>query len=60
MALPWDDRAATTPLPGELGFLLEAIEKEPVPDRLLQLAMQLQAVLVRERTRQPIEHEDRV
>jgi hypothetical protein len=32
-------------MPGELSGLLEQIEAEPVPERLLQLALQLQKAL---------------
>lgn len=36
--------------PGEFGHLLAEIEKEAVPERLLDLALQLQAALVRRRS----------
>ena len=35
--------------PGELGHLLAEIEKEAVPERLLELALQRQAALVQRR-----------
>lgn len=37
--------------PGELGFLLREIEREAVPERLLELARRLQAALADERRR---------
>jgi len=42
-------RAGTEPAPGEFDALLRQIEQEPVPERLLDLARQLQAVLARRR-----------
>ena len=35
--------------PGEFGHLLREIEKEAVPERLLELALKLQAALVEQR-----------
>lgn len=46
-----DDRLPEM-VPGEYGHLLREIEKEPVPERLLELALKLQAALVEERRRQ--------
>lgn len=40
------------PAPGEFDDLLRAIEKEAVPERLLDLALRLQAALVERRGRQ--------
>lgn len=42
-------RVDVDPAPGEFKDLLREIEKEPVPERLLELARQLQAVLVSQR-----------
>ncbi len=39
-------------LPGEFDDLLREIEKEPVPDRLLELALKLQSALVAQREAQ--------
>lgn len=39
------------PAPGEFDCLLQEIEKEPVPERLLELALKLQAALVAHRRR---------
>ena len=39
---------ATNP-PADIGLILEAIEKEPVPERLLSLAMELQDALAKRR-----------
>jgi hypothetical protein len=36
-------------VPGELGELLTQIELEPVPERLLELALKLQLALARQR-----------
>jgi hypothetical protein len=36
-------------LPADIGLILEAIEKEPVPERLLTLAMELQDALSKRR-----------
>lgn len=36
--------------PAEIGKILEDIEREPVPDRLLDLALQLQSALQAKRT----------
>ena len=36
-------------VPGELGDLLRQIEQEPVPERLLELALKLQVALARRR-----------
>jgi len=41
--------------PGEFGDLLREIEREAVPERLLELARQLQAALVESRRRQRTE-----
>ncbi len=38
-------------IPGELGELLLQIEKEKAPERLLELAVQLQAALLRRHER---------
>jgi len=38
--------------PGEFDDLLREIEKEPVPDRLLELALKLQSALVSQREAQ--------
>ena len=38
-------------LPAEIREILEHIEREPVPDRLLDLALQLQSALQSKRTR---------
>ena len=38
-------------VPGEFDDLLRQIEKEPVPERLLELALKLQAALVEQRKR---------
>lgn len=48
-----DDRSARVPetAPGEFDHLLREIEKEPVPERLLELALKLQAALVEQRKR---------
>ena len=48
-----DDNGAGLPetTRGELGHLLREIEKEPMPERLLQLALKLQAALVEQRKR---------
>lgn len=43
------DPDAPAMIPGELGELLVQIEKEKSPERLLELAEQLQAALVRRR-----------
>lgn len=40
---------AAPAIPGELGELLSQIEKETVPERLLELAVELQAALARRR-----------
>ncbi|APH70351.1 hypothetical protein [Aquibium oceanicum] len=37
-------------LPVEIGKILDDIEREPVPDRLLDLALQLQSALQTKRT----------
>lgn len=42
-------RVDAEPAPGEFSDLLRAIEKEPVPERLLELARQLQTALVARR-----------
>lgn len=42
----------TDALPPEIGTLLEEIEKEPVPERLLELARQLQEALSERRRRE--------
>lgn len=42
-------RVDVDPAPREFNDLLREIEKEPVPERLLVLARQLQAVLVSQR-----------
>ncbi|MCO5147810.1 MAG: hypothetical protein M9895_16725 [Aquamicrobium sp.] len=42
-------RVDVEPAPGEFNDLLREIEKEPVSERLLELARQLQAVLVSQR-----------
>ena len=39
----------TETMPGEFDHLLRQIEKEPVPERLLELALKLQAALVERR-----------
>lgn len=39
------------PVPGEFERLLLEIEKEPVPERLLELALKLQAALMERRER---------
>mgnify|MGYP001279751052 CR=1 FL=1 len=44
------DLAMPDMIPGELGELLSQIEKEKVPERLLDLAVQLQAALQRGRS----------
>lgn len=44
------DPDASAMIPGELGELLVQIEREKAPERLLELAVQLQAALVRRRT----------
>jgi len=36
-------------LPAEIGLILEAIEREPVPERLLTLAVKLQEALAKRR-----------
>lgn len=43
-------------MPGEFGALLERIELEPVPERLFELAVQLQAALQlnRQARQQPV------
>ena len=38
-------------LPPDLGLILQEIEKEPVPEKLLTLALQLQEALVERRRR---------
>jgi hypothetical protein len=45
--MPDPDAAAM--VPGELGELLVQIEKEKAPERLLELAVLLQAALLRQR-----------
>jgi hypothetical protein len=45
------DLEAPAMIPGELGELLAKIEKEAVPERLLELAVELQAALQRSRIR---------
>lgn len=45
-------RVKLDPAPGEFDDLLREIEKEAVPERLLELARQLQAALVESRKRQ--------
>lgn len=45
-------RVRPDPAPGEFDDLLRAIEKEAIPERLLDLARQLQAALVERRGRQ--------
>jgi len=42
-------RAEAEPAPGEFDDLLRQIEKEPVPERLLALARQLQVALAHRR-----------
>lgn len=44
-------RVSPDPVPGEFDDLLREIEKEAVPERLLELARQLQAALVESRGR---------
>lgn len=44
-------RVSPDPTPGEFDDLLKQIEKEAVPERLLDLARQLQAALVERRGR---------
>ena len=44
-------RVEADPVPGEFDDLLRQIEKEPVPERLLELALKLQAALVEQRKR---------
>lgn len=47
---PKNAAAADTRLaPGELGYLLARIEAEPVPERLLQLVLELQKALAERR-----------
>lgn len=41
------DREAPAMIPGELGELLVQIERERAPERLLELAVQLQSALAR-------------
>lgn len=41
-------------LPPEIAILLQEIEKEPVPERLLQLARQLQEALAAKRRKEEI------
>jgi hypothetical protein len=41
-------------VPGELGDLLRQIEKEPVPERLLELALKLQVALARRRAAETV------
>lgn len=45
-------RVKLDPAPGEFADLLHEIEKEAVPERLLELAQKLQAALVESRKRQ--------
>lgn len=45
------DPGAGETAPGEFDHLLRQIEKEPVPERLLALALELQAALVERRNR---------
>lgn len=45
------DPDAPALIAGELGELLVQIEKEKAPERLLELAVQLQAALLRRHTR---------
>jgi hypothetical protein len=45
-----DDRTPQI-VPGEFDHLLREIEKEPVPERLLELAQRLQAALAEQRKR---------
>jgi hypothetical protein len=44
--------AAPAMIPGEFGELLGQIEREAVPERLLELAVELQAALIRMRVRE--------
>lgn len=48
-----ENRAAPVPetVPGEFDRLLWEIETEPVPERLLELALKLQTALVEQRKR---------
>lgn len=46
-------------IPGEVALLLEKIEREPVPERLLALARELQAALVAKRRREERTSESR-
>lgn len=45
-------RVRMDPVPGEFDDLLREIEKEAVPERLLELARKLQAALTESRKRQ--------
>lgn len=45
-------RRADDALPPEIGMLLQEIEREPIPERLLQLARQLQAALSERRRKE--------
>lgn len=49
---------AAEALPPDIGLLLDEIEKEPVPDRLLALARQLQEALARKRAEEEASERD--
>ncbi len=48
-----DNEGRLTSLPGELRLLLREIESEKVPERLLELATELQRALARQRRGNP-------
>lgn len=48
-----DKRGPLRGLPHDLRLLLSEIEKEPVPERLLELARELQKALAQNRQKEP-------
>jgi hypothetical protein len=48
-----DERPATSGGPDEFGDLLDAIAREPVPEKLLDLAIRLQEALRKQRASAP-------
>ena len=60
MRTPADTELSNAPsdeVPGDLSILLEEIEREQMPERLLTLAHQLQAALAARRSQAPEEAE---